>query len=321
MGALLKGRIYTMSVKTLKRTITAVAILAASVMSSSAWSNDLKEIRERGVLRHIGVPYANFVSYIEQGEMHTLTGLDVDIVKGFASSLGVRYEYVPAQWSDMVGKLTGQDVQYRHNRAVVGGSVPIEGDLIANGVTILDWREEVLDFSQDYFPSAVWLVSRTDSSLSPIKPSGSIDEDVKTVKELIDGREVLALEHSCLDPNLYDLYDTGAKVILLDGKRLLNEMVPAIMKNDAESTLLDVADTLIALEKWPGEIKVIGPVSENQKMAVAFRKNSPELREAFDRYLDSIKKDGTYEKLVKKYYPSIYYFYNDYFLEDSKKIR
>lgn len=310
-----------MSVKTLKRTITAVAILAASVMSSSAWSNDLKEIRERGVLRHIGVPYANFVSYIEQGEMHTLTGLDVDIVKGFASSLGVRYEYVPAQWSDMVGKLTGQDVQYRHNRAVVGGSVPIEGDLIANGVTILDWREEVLDFSQDYFPSAVWLVSRTDSSLSPIKPSGSIDEDVKTVKELIDGREVLALEHSCLDPNLYDLYDTGAKVILLDGKRLLNEMVPAIMKNDAESTLLDVADTLIALEKWPGEIKVIGPVSENQKMAVAFRKNSPELREAFDRYLDSIKKDGTYEKLVKKYYPSIYYFYNDYFLEDSKKIR
>ncbi|WP_029797368.1 transporter substrate-binding domain-containing protein, partial [Vibrio parahaemolyticus] len=57
------------------------------------------------------------------------------------------------------------------------------------------------------------------------------------------------------------------------------------------------------------------------KMAVAFRKNSPELREAFDRYLDSIKKDGTYEKLVKKYYPSIYYFYNDYFLEDSKKIR
>lgn len=79
-----------MSVKTLKRTITAVAILAASVMSSSAWSNDLKEIRERGVLRHIGVPYANFVSYIEQGKMHTLTGLDVDIVKGFASSLGVR---------------------------------------------------------------------------------------------------------------------------------------------------------------------------------------------------------------------------------------
>ncbi|MGP8305826.1 transporter substrate-binding domain-containing protein [Vibrio sp. YIC-376] len=308
-----------MSVNILKRTITALGIMTAIVVSSSAYSNDLKEIRESGVLRHIGVPYANFVSYIEQGEIDTLTGFDVDIVKGFAEQLGVRYEYVPAQWSDMVGKLIGQNVKYEGKKAVLGKAMPIEGDLIANGVTILDWRTEVLDFSQDYFPSGVWLVSRTDSALSPIQPSGSIDEDISTVKNLINGREVLALEHSCLDPNLYDLYDTGAKVILPDGDRLLNEMVPAIMKNDAESTLLDVADTLIALEKWPGEIKVIGPVSENQKMAVAFRKNSPELREAFDKYLDSIKKDGTYEKLVKKYYPSIYYFYNDYFVEDHKK--
>ena len=307
-----------MSVQILKRTITAIGVITVTVMSSSVWSSDLKEIRERGVLRHIGVPYANFVSYIEQGEMQTLTGFDVDIVRGFAQSLGVRYEYVPAQWSNMIGKLNGQHAHYQEKGAVLGETTPIEGDLIANGVTILGWRAEVVDFSQDYFPSGVWVVSRTDSSLSPIKPTGSIEEDIDMVKNLIDGREVLALEHSCLDPNLYDLYDTGAKVILPDGHRLLNEMVPAIMKNDAESTLLDVADTLIALEKWPGEIKVIGPISENQKMAVAFRKNSPELREAFDSYLNLIKKNGTYETLVKKYYPSIYYFYNDYFIEESK---
>ena len=79
-----------MSVKTFKRTLAAMALMAASVMSSSAWSDDLQQIRDRGVLRHIGVPYANFVSYIEQGEVETLTGLDVEIVKGFAKSLGVK---------------------------------------------------------------------------------------------------------------------------------------------------------------------------------------------------------------------------------------
>ncbi len=309
-----------MSASIFKRALCALGLISTAVISTSGWSHDLDEVRESGVLRHIGVPYANFVSYIEQGEIQTLTGFDVDIVKGFAQSLGVRYEYVPAKWSDMIGKLNGQHVTYHDKRVVLGETLPIEGDLIANGVTILDWRSEVVDFSQDYLPSGVWLVSRTDSTLSPIKPSGSIDKDINAVKKLIDGREVLALEHSCLDPNLYDLYDTGATVILPDGHRLLNEMVPAILNNDAESTLLDVADTLIALEKWPGEVKVIGPISENQKMAVAFRKNSPELRKAFDHYLDSIKKDGTYERLVKKYYPSIYYFYNDYFMQDSKKI-
>lgn len=305
--------------KSLKQRLATMVMCATSLFSLNTFANDLQEIKDAGVLRHLGVPYANFVSYIEQGEVATLSGLDVEIIKGFAQSLGVRYEYVPAQWNNVVGKLTGQQVAYKDNQMVQGEKMPIEGDLIANGVTILDWRKEVIDFSEDYFPSAVWLVARTDSSLIPIKPTGSIEQDIVKVKSLIKGREVLAMEHSCLDPNLYDLYDTGATVILPDGQRRLNEMVPAIMKNDAESTLLDVADTLIALEKWPGEIKVIGPISENQKMAVAFRKNSPELKNAFNQYLHSIKQDGTYQSLVEKYYPSIYYFYNDYFLADSKK--
>lgn len=308
-----------MSVKRWTRKITALVVGLTSLLSQSALASDLDRIKESGVLRHIGVPYANFVSYIDQGEVQTLTGLDVEIIKGFARSLNVRYEYVPGKWNNVVGKLTGQQVEYKNARLVVGDDMPIEGDLIANGVTILDWRKEVLDFSDDYFPSAVWLVARSDSTLKPIKPTGSIQQDIAMVKSLISGRDVMAMEHSCLDPNLYNLYDTGANVILPSGQRRLNEMVPAIMKNDAESTLLDVADTLIALEKWPGEIKVIGPISEHQRMAVAFRKNSPELKAAFNQYLQSIKQDGTYQALVEKYYPSIYYFYNDYFLEDSKK--
>ncbi|KIE21590.1 ABC transporter substrate-binding protein [Vibrio sinaloensis] len=308
-----------MSVKRWTRKITALVVGLTSLLPQSALASDLERIKESGVLRHIGVPYANFVSYIDQGEVQTLTGLDVEIIKGFARSLNVRYEYVPGKWNNVVGKLTGQQVEYKNAQLVVGDDMPIEGDLIANGVTILDWRKEVLDFSDDYFPSAVWLVARSDSTLKPIKPTGSIQQDIAMVKSLISGRDVMAMEHSCLDPNLYNLYDTGANVILPSVQRRLNEMVPAIMKNDAESTLLDVADTLIALEKWPGEIKVIGPISEHQRMAVAFRKNSPKLKAAFNQYLQSIKHDGTYQALVEKYYPSIYYFYNDYFLEDSKK--
>ncbi len=90
-----------MSVKTIKRTMTALATGVASFMSTSVSAGDLQDIKDRGVLRHIGVPYANFVSYIDQGEMQTLTGLDVDIIKGFAKSLGVRYQYVPAQWNNV----------------------------------------------------------------------------------------------------------------------------------------------------------------------------------------------------------------------------
>lgn len=298
--------------------ITTFAVGLTLVLSQPALAtSDLDRVKESGVLKHIGVPYANFVSYIDQGETSTLVGLDVEIIKGFARSLNVRYEYVPAKWSNVFSKLTGQKVEYKNTKLRLGEQMPIEGDLIANGMTILDWRKEVITFSDDYFPSAVWLVARSDSILKPIKPTGAINNDILAVKSLISGRKVMAMEHSCLDPNLYNLYDTGANVVLPNVQRRLNEIVPALMKNESETALLDVADTLVALEKWPGEIKVIGPISDHQRMAVAFRKTSPELKAAFNRYLHSIKKDGTYQALVEKYYPSIYYFYNDYFLENK----
>ena len=54
-------------------------------------AQDLAEIRESGVLRHLGVPYARFVG--GSGE-----GFDAEIVQLFAKHIGVRYEYVPAEW-------------------------------------------------------------------------------------------------------------------------------------------------------------------------------------------------------------------------------
>ena len=91
------------------------------------------------------------------------------------------------------------------------------------------------------------------------------------------------------------------------------DLVPAIIHNYAEATLLDVPDALIALEKWPGEIKIIGPISQKQEMAVAFRKTSPQLLIEFNKYLKRIRDDGTYNNLVKKYYPDIFEFSADFF--------
>lgn len=303
-----------MFLSTLKKyTFYTSLMIMALVVSTSIFARDLADIKKEGVLRHLGVPYANFISYIHSDGFESVTGLDVEIVQGFAKSIGVEYEYIPATWNDVIGKLTGIDTQFKDNKLVFGKAVPIQGDIIANGMTILPWRAEVIDFSNDYFPSAVWLISRVDSDLKPIKPSGSLDNDIKTVKKLMDGRDVLAMEDSCLDPNLYNLYQTKANIILPTRERNLNEMVPAILNKDANNTLLDVADTLIALEKWPGQIKVIGPVSEDQQMAAGFRKDSVELREAYNLYLKKIRADGSYQRLVEKYYPSVFDFYNAYF--------
>lgn len=110
------------------------------------------------------------------------------------------------------------------------------------------------------------------------------------------------MDNSCLDPTLYDLEGKGLKLKRFTGSTNINDVVPAMLKGESDMTLLDVPDVLVALELWPGKIKVVGPISEEQRMAAGFRKESPELRKAFNAYLARLKADGTYMRLVKKYF-------------------
>jgi ABC-type amino acid transport substrate-binding protein len=279
----------------------AIALLFIIIGATSALCRDLAEIKAEGVLRHIGIPYANFVT--GSGD-----GMDVELIKGFAKQIGVRYEYVKADWGTVVEDLLGRKVQMVDGQAVLGESVPVKGDLVANGFTILPWRQRLLDFSSPTFPSQIWFVTRADSSIKPIKPT-TIAKDIERVRRTMDGKKVLTLPKTCLDPSLYNLEDAGAIVVKYNGN--LNELAPAVIHREAETTILDVPDALIALQKWPGKIKIIGPLSPPQLMGVGFAKTSPRLRDAFNKYLEEAKRNGTYARLITKYYPtaSIYFPY------------
>lgn len=269
-----------------------------------AYGADLPEIKERGVLRHLGVPYANFVT--GSGD-----GLDVELVKLFAKYLDVKYKYVKTNWKDVIGDVSGKKVKPKGDNIEIIGEVPVKGDIIANGLTILPWRKKIIDYSIPTFPTQVWLIARADSPLVPVKPSGDTDKDIAVVKTMIIGYSVLGVANTCLDPSLYGLKEMGAIIKLFD--KNLNELAPAIIKEDAETSILDVPDALIALEKWPGKIKVIGPVSGMQKMGCGFRKTAPLLLDAFNRFFEECKNDGTYVRLVKKYYPNVFRYYPKFF--------
>lgn len=276
------------------------------LLISSIFSRDLKEIKQSNELRHLGVPYANFVTGLGDG-------LDVELIKGFAKYLGVEYKYVQTNWDSLFGDLIGQNVKYGNNSVQYLDKTEIKGDLIANGLTFLPWREEVVNFSTPTFPSSVWVVAKSNSKLNPIKPANDIKDDIKNVKKLINNHSLLTVPNTCLDARLYDLQKENVNILIHKDSQNLIEMVPTVIDNKVDLTLLDVPDALIALEKWQGEIKILGPVSTEQLMGVAFRKNSLELANEFNKYFEMIKKDGTYTKLVEKYYPSVFYYYSDFF--------
>ncbi len=283
--------------------------MVALVGPVAAGAADLRDVRESGVLRHLGIRYANFVTAEGQG-------FDVELVQGFARDLGVRYELVYSDFVSIVRDLLGKDVVRTGPEATLIGDFPVRGDMIATGFTILPWRAQVLLFSAPTFPSQVLAVARTESAYLPVPSQRDLAAEIAETKQLLGHKSLLVMERTCLDPANYGLAGTNITLRPYTASTNLSEMVPALLKGDADFTLLDVPDALLDLQRWTGQIKIIGPVSDIQELGAAFPKSAPQLRAAFDAYLTRIKTDGTYDSLVDKYYPGVRHYFPDFFAHE-----
>jgi ABC-type amino acid transport substrate-binding protein len=184
--------------------------------------------------------------------------------------------------------------------------------VLATGLTVLPWRKRSVDFSRPTFPTQVWVVAPRDSAVKPIVPSGEIGREIAEVKRRLAGKRVLGVPNTCLDHSLYGVEAAGGRPVRLRTTRL-DEVAPALLRREGDLALIDVADVDLAFERWPGRFTVVGPVSPVQEMAAAFRKGSPELRKAFDAFLVEARRDGTYDRLLHRYFPRADSYFPGYF--------
>jgi len=211
----------------------------------------------------------------------------------------------------VLSDLLGRNIEKQGQKRVLGPARPQRGDVVANGLTRLKWRKRFVAFSCPVFTTQVWLLAPAEATITPITPSGSLEQDIRQVKQRLAGHTVLTRADTCLDASLYDLAASGAKVI--DFQHSLNDMAPAVILGRADATILDVPDALVALQKWAGHIKVIGPVSPPQTMGVAFRPADKALRQRFNRFFRQLCTSGAYKRLVQKYYPAVLRYYPHFF--------
>ncbi len=275
----------------------AALIASMLIVASQAWGSTLQEVLTRGELRHLGVPYAKFVTGAGDG-------LDVELIERFAKYLGVAYTYVQSDWENVIPDLIGAEISLVQEKASLGDKRPVKGDLIASGLTVLEWRRNLLLLSSPVFPTQIWLLAPSDHRLRPIDPSGSISKDIEITKAMVKGLTVMGLRNTCLDPLLYGLDREGATVIHFDGEN--NDLVPAMIKGLSNLVLLDLPDFLTSLPSWQGRIKVLGPITDVQEMVVAFAPDGHSLREEFESFFRKLIDVGEYRSMVDRYYPTLF---------------
>ncbi len=110
--------------------LTAIVTLVMGWFVTPEIHADLSHIQKSGVLRHLGVPYSNFVT--GDGD-----GLDVEILRMYSSEIGVRYEHVLSSWGTVISDLSGKKLIPKGDDVEIIGETTVKGDIIGNWVNRL----------------------------------------------------------------------------------------------------------------------------------------------------------------------------------------
>ncbi|SMC21372.1 cystine transport system substrate-binding protein [Clostridium acidisoli DSM 12555] len=255
--------------KKLYLAIISVLIIALGVTgcSSKASSNKdaLSKIKETGVIR-IGTEgtYAPFTFHDSNGK---LTGFDVDIAKEVAKRIGVKTEFVETKWDGMIAGLDS-------NRF----------DIVVNEVGITKERQQKYDFSSPYIVSKAVLIVRKD------------DNSIKKFSDLKGKKSAQSLTS-----NLAQIATAnGADLVQVDG---FNQAIDLLNSKRVDATVNDSLSFYDLIKQKPDtQLKVVDTDKNADKDAIILKKNKKELLDAINKALGSMKADGTYLKISKKWF-------------------
>jgi cystine transport system substrate-binding protein len=249
------------------RALLAVSLLAAGAAAQAA--DLLDTVKQAGVLK-IGLE-GTYPPFNYRGSNNQLEGFDVDVAKAVAARLGVKPEFVTTEWS-----------------GIIAGLQAGKFDVIVNQVAVTPQRKEVLDFSTPYVYSAAQLIQRKDD-----KRQFKSLEDLKGKKlgvSLGSNYNELAKSVPGIDVKTYP----GAPEYLRD---LAAQRVDAALN---DRLMIGYLIKTSNLPLRPGAI-VEGGTSE---VAIPLRKDNPRFKQAIDRALDEMRKDGSLGKLSAKWFGS-----------------
>jgi ABC-type amino acid transport substrate-binding protein len=247
------------------RVLAGCLLLASACFTHvAAQAGDLEAIKQKGELKFaLTGKYPPF-SFIDMDGK--LQGFDVDIGDNLAQRLGVQPKPITTAWD-----------------GIIGGLLAGKYDAIIGSMAITDERLKAVDFSEPYYKSGAQLFVRQDSSLQ------SIDEMNGKVIGVTLGEtyEAWLREHK---PNVVLKTYKGLPDILLDlqNKRL-------------DGFVTDKIAGLLTIREKHLDAKPAGELLYPEKIGIAVRKDSPELKAAINAALTEIGKDDTYKGISEKW--------------------
>ena len=195
-------------------------------------------------------------------------GFNVDIIRAVAIEMGLDIEIRPLTWKNAVAYL---------QEGTIDG---------IEGMKYTDERTQYFDFSKPYLTSSLSIFIKSDNNY--VKNL----EDLEGLKVAIQENDV---SHSIVSKiSRVGVIKTDSQLKALE--KLINGEVDAYVGN-RETGLYSIQKY-----KYQSHVKMIGDQINPQNYCIAVKKGDSDLLAIFDEGLGKIKKNGTYDKIYKKWF-------------------
>lgn len=242
--------------------LTAGFVLGSLIMSFSAQADELRIATEGA--------YPPF-NYVDSN--NNLHGFDVDIAYALCEKMKAQCTVVAQDWDGIIPGLLAKKYD-----AIIASMAPSAE------------REQKVDFTNRYYTTTLAIAVPKDSDITDINAQSLKDKSIGA--QAGTAQAIYAEDHFVPEGTDLKLYPTAIEA----DSDLSNKRLDAIIH--------DKFPLLSWLEKEGKDCcKLLGEIDGTQSpISIAIRKNSDDLKNRFNKAIDEIRADGTYDKISKKYF-------------------
>lgn len=196
-------------------------------------------------------------------EAGEVVGFERELGDELCRRAGLECVWVTNEWDTIIPNLVAGDY-----------------DTIMAGMSITEERDETIDFTQAYYPPqpSVYIAL---AGAGEEAAAGRIAAQVATVQA----------DH---------LSGSGATKVEYE---LAPEVVAAVLNGEADAALVDLEFAHESVGKSEGKLAIVGPgVTLDSGIGIGVREGDGELRDKLDRAIDAMKKDGSLNALIVKWF-------------------
>jgi len=209
-------------------------------------------------------------------ENRNIAGHDGELARRIAARMGRPIQFSDMKFSALIPALQSGKI-----------------DLIIAGMTATDERRKSVNFSDPYFKSMQVIIAKKPAAENAAQ---AVNGRMRTVQDLHDKR-IGVLAGSVHDGYVEKNYPEAG----LLRYNSWADMILALQTEKLDAVFVDLCAAKVLLKSNPD----IGVLTENAielPVGYGFSKKNPALRERFNKFLKTIKSDGTFKTIYQRWY-------------------